>query len=137
MDLFPISGTSKAPGSKSYLSPIDATSPYQTSLEDNKEGLPSLPDLYAEAYPLALQAVQEDANGDHHTARLLYCEVCEIFTKIINLLQPGEERELVNRKLNQYTKRAEAIWESRSASTVPLKNIKELSEYEKLAQEAQ
>lgn len=33
--------------------------------------------------------------------------------------------------------RAEAIWESRSTSTAPVKHIKELPEYEKLAQEAQ
>lgn len=43
----------------------------------------------------------------------------------------------MQRKSDQYTNRAEAIWESRSASTGPVKDIKELPAYEKLAQEAQ
>ncbi|KAG0239688.1 calpain 7 [Actinomortierella wolfii] len=37
----------------------------------------TLPDLYNEAYNLALEAVTEDAAGDPHTARILYCEACE------------------------------------------------------------
>ncbi|KAF9400881.1 calpain 7 [Mortierella sp. AD011] len=136
MDSYPFPGTPKTPGCEIDLSPIDAASGNQ-SQNGNKEELKSLADLYSEAYPLALQAVQEDANGDHHTARLLYCEVCEIFTKILGLLPPGEERDLVSLKSSRYTKRAETIWESRSASTVPAKNIKELPVFEKLAQEAQ
>ncbi|KAF8963550.1 calpain 7 [Entomortierella lignicola] len=136
MDSYPFPGTPKTPGCEPDLSPFDATSgnPIQNG---DKEELKSVGELYAEAYPLALQAVQEDTNGDHHTARLLYCEVCEIFTKILDLLPPGEESNLVSRKSSLYTKRAEAIWESRSASTLPVKNIKELPGYEKLAQEAQ
>ena len=53
------------------------------------------------------------------------------------MLPPGEEHDQVQRKSDQYTNRAEAIWESRSASTGPVKDIKELPAYEKLAQEAQ
>ncbi|KAF9354122.1 calpain 7 [Mortierella sp. AD094] len=136
MDSYPFPGTPKTPGCELDLSPIDAASGNQ-SQNGSKEELKSLSDLYSEAYPLALQAVQEDTNGDHHTARLLYCEVCEIFTKILDLLSPGEERDLVSRKSSSYTRRAETIWESRSASTGPVKNIKELPAFEKLAQEAQ
>lgn len=53
------------------------------------------------------------------------------------VLPPGDEYDLVQRKSDLYTNRAEAIWESRSASTGPVKDIKELPAYEKLAQEAQ
>ncbi|KAF8929585.1 calpain 7, partial [Dissophora ornata] len=137
MDSYPFPGTPRTPGCEPDLSPIDTAQGSPGQNGGLKEALAGLPDLYSEAYPLALQAVQEDKEGDHHTARLLYCEVSEIFTKILNLLPPGEEQALVARKLNQYTKRTEAIWESRSASTVPVKNIKALPEYERLAQEAQ
>ncbi|KAG0267423.1 calpain 7 [Mortierella polycephala] len=133
MDPYPVPGTPKTPGCEPDLSPIETTSGSQ-----HQNGLlGSLPSLYAEAYTLAVQAVQEDTNGDHHTARLLYCEVCEIFIKILKLLPPGQEHDLVLKKSNQYTKRAESIWETRSESTLPVKNIKELPGYEKLAQEAQ
>ncbi|KAH7055137.1 hypothetical protein BKA57DRAFT_245153 [Linnemannia elongata] len=134
MDAYPFSGTPKTPGYEPDLSPIDSGS---QPLDGSQCKQASLSDLYAEAYPLAVQAVQEDTNGDHHTARLLYCEVCEIFIKILKLLPPGEEHNQVQRKSDQYTKRAEAIWESRSVSTGPVKDIKELPTYEKLAQEAQ
>ncbi|KAF9129406.1 calpain 7 [Mortierella sp. GBA39] len=134
MDAYPFPRTPKTPGFDPDLSPIDSGSQPQ---DGSQYKLASLSDLYAEAYPLAVQAVQEDANGDHHTARLLYCEVCEIFIKIMKLLPPGEENDQVQRKSDQYTRRAEAIWESRSASTGPVKDIKELPVYEKLAQEAQ
>ncbi|KAI7823236.1 hypothetical protein BC939DRAFT_503395 [Gamsiella multidivaricata] len=136
MDSFPFSGTPETPGCEPDLSPIDIASGNRPQ-NGTKEELASLSNLYAEAYPLALQAVQEDANGDHHTARLLYCEVCELLTKILTLLPAGDERDLVVRKCGLYTRRAEDIWESRSASTAPAKNIKQLPEYERLAQEAQ
>ncbi|KAK3814530.1 MAG: hypothetical protein JOS17DRAFT_722698 [Linnemannia elongata] len=134
MDAYPFQGTPKTPGYEPDLSPIDSGSQPQDGSQYKQA---SLADLYAEAYPLAVQAVQEDTNGDHHTARLLYCEVCEIFIRIMKLLPPGEEHDQVQRKSDQYTNRAEAIWESRSASTGPIKDIKELPAYEKLAQEAQ
>ncbi|KAG0197155.1 calpain 7 [Mortierella sp. GBA30] len=136
MDQYPIPGTPEIPGCEPDLSPIDSAS--ESSHPNGEQDHPvSLADFYNEAYPLALQAVQEDADGDHHTARLLYCEVCEILIKILKLLPPGDEHELVLRKSSQYSKRAEAIWESRSTSTAPAKYIKELPAYEKLAQEAQ
>ncbi|CAO3568001.1 unnamed protein product [Mortierella alpina] len=136
MDPYPLPRTPKTPGCEPDLSPIDAASG-NLHTNESQDPLASLFDLYAEAYPLAVQAVQEDANGDHHTARLLYCEVCEIFIKILKLLPPGKEQDLVRRKSGQYSMRAEAIWESRSTSTAPIKHIKELPAYEKLAQEAQ
>lgn len=49
---------------------------------------------------------------------------------------PGEEYDLVTRKSSLYSQRAELIWESRSASTTP-QDVKEMSQYERLAQEAQ
>ncbi|KAF9564703.1 calpain 7 [Mortierella alpina] len=136
MDSYPCPGTPKTPGCDPDLSPIDSASG-NIHTNGSQDPPASLSDLYTEAYPLAVQAVQEDANGDHHTARLLYCEVCEIFIRILKLLPPGEEHDLVHRKSEQYSKRAEAIWESRSTSTAPIKHIKELPAYEKLAQEAQ
>ncbi|KAG0348845.1 calpain 7 [Podila humilis] len=98
--------------------------------------VPTLQNLYTDAYQLAVQAVQEDKNGDHHTARLLYCEVCESFTRIMKLLPLGVEYNLVQRKMVQYSQRAESIWESRSSTTIP-QTIKEIPQYERLAQEAQ
>ncbi|KAF9921717.1 calpain 7 [Linnemannia zychae] len=134
MDSYPFPGTPRTPGYELDLSSIDSGNPPQDGSQIKQA---SLSDLYAEAYPVAVQAVQEDINGDHHTARLLYCEVCEIFIRILKLLPPGDEHSLVQTKSDQYTKRAEAIWESRSASTGPVKDVKELLVYEKLAQEAQ
>ena len=75
MDAYPFPGTPKTPGYELDLSPIDPGSQPQDGSQYKQA---SLSDLYAEAYPLAVQAVQEDTNGDHHTARLLYCEVCEV-----------------------------------------------------------
>ncbi|KAG0314384.1 calpain 7 [Dissophora globulifera] len=147
MDSYPFPGsgpgsglsTPTTPNYDPELSPSDSRSETASQMSGigGKEELVSVQDLYTEAYPLALQAVQEDRNGDHHTARLLYFEVCEIFTKILKLLPPGQEQELVVRKSHQYTKRAEAIYESRSPSTAPVKSIKALPEYERFSQEAQ
>lgn len=53
------------------------------------------------------------------------------------VLPPGDEYDQVVRKSGQYSKRAEAIWETRSESTAPAKDVKELPDYERLAQEAQ
>lgn len=53
------------------------------------------------------------------------------------VLPPGDEYDQVVRKSEQYSKRAEAIWETRSESTVPAKDVKELPAFERLAQEAQ
>jgi len=63
--------------------------------------------------------------------RTLYSCIVEI------VLPPGDEYDQVVRKSEQYSKRAEAIWESRSESTVPAKDVKELPTFERLAQEAQ
>jgi hypothetical protein len=76
MDSYPCPGTPKTPGCEPDLSPIDSGSQPQDGVTPDRQV--SLADLYTEAYPLAVQAVQEDSNGDHHTARLLYCEVCEV-----------------------------------------------------------
>ncbi|KAI1321427.1 calpain 7 [Mortierella claussenii] len=113
MDSYPFpEAIPRTPGSESDLSSIDGALVHPLGSNGEKAQV-VLPDLYAEAYLLALQAVQED------------------------ILPQGEERDLVARKSNQYTQRAETIWESRSSSTVPAKHVKELPEYEKLAQEAQ
>ncbi|GJJ78192.1 calpain-7 [Entomortierella parvispora] len=137
---YPFPGTPKTPTDGT----IDPDfSPNETpSGELSHHGVPqdehtSLASLYTEAYASSVQAVQEDRNGDHHTARLLYCEVCEVFIKILKLLPPGEEYDQVVRKSEQYSKRAEAIWETRSESTAPAKDVKELPAFERLAQEAQ
>ena len=53
------------------------------------------------------------------------------------VLPQGEEYDQVVRKSEQYSKRAEAIWETRSESTAPATDVKELPEFERLAQEAQ
>lgn len=67
----------ETPGSELEVSPLGAPLNPQLLNEAETRG-PTLPELYTEAYQLAVQAVQEDTNGDHHTARLLYCEVCEV-----------------------------------------------------------
>ncbi|KAF9987916.1 hypothetical protein BGZ65_001208 [Modicella reniformis] len=97
--------------------------------------------LYAEAYPLAIQATRAEADGDYYTAKLHYGEVCEIFNKILKQLAPGqEEYELVIRKLDQYTKRAEDVFESSDAaiigSSAPIKANEPLPEYARFEQEA-
>lgn len=53
------------------------------------------------------------------------------------VLPPGDEFDLVVRKSEQYSKRAEAIWETRSECTAPAIDVKELPQFERLAQEAQ
>ncbi|KAG0041034.1 calpain 7 [Podila clonocystis] len=137
----------ETPGSELEVSPLGAPLGNPQLLNGAETRGPTLPELYTEAYQLAVQAVQEDTNGDHHTARLLYCEVCEIFVKILKrkvlytviavvMLSPGEEYDLVTRKSSLYSQRAELIWESRSASTTP-QDVKEMLHYERLAQEAQ
>ncbi|KAF9338076.1 calpain 7 [Podila minutissima] len=126
----------ETPGSELDVSPLGAPLGNLQLLIGAETRGPTLPELYTEAYQLAVQAVQEDTNGDHHTARLLYCEVCEILVKILKLLGPGEEYDLVTRKSSLYSQRAELIWESRSASTTP-QDVKEIPQYERLAQEAQ
>jgi len=83
MDSYPFPGTPKSTGCEPDLSPIDSGGQSPDGAEDRQA---SLSDLYAEAYPLAVQAVQEDANGDHHTARLLYCEVCEVTMTAIAIM---------------------------------------------------
>ncbi|KAG0229724.1 calpain 7 [Mortierella sp. GBA43] len=72
----------------------------------------SIHDLYSAAYPLALQAVQADTSGDHNLAAQRYYEVYKIFNRI---LKRGEY-DLVVRKSNQYTQRANAI---RASLTTP------------------
>lgn len=126
----------ETPGSELDVSPLGAPlgNPQHPNGADARG--PTLQELYTEAYQVAVQAVQEDTNGDHHTARLLYCEVCEMFVKILKMLSPGEEYDLVARKSSLYSQRAEFIWESRSASTTP-QDVKEMPQYERLAQEAQ
>ncbi|KAF9166946.1 calpain 7 [Actinomortierella ambigua] len=67
-DGFPID-SSNGPGP---TAPTATGYPVGSMLTDS-----TLPDLYSEAYNLALQAVTEDGAGDPHTARILYCEACE------------------------------------------------------------
>ncbi|KAF9586258.1 calpain 7 [Lunasporangiospora selenospora] len=130
-ELFSIEAPSTGPRA------LSAQEPDRSHRNDPHNRSDSIPELYIDAYSSAVQAVQEDTNGDHHTARLLYCEVCEIFNKLLKLIPLGTERDLVNRKLDQYSKRAEFIWESRSDSISTLKDIRELPDHERLAQEAQ
>ncbi|KAF8986730.1 calpain 7, partial [Haplosporangium bisporale] len=136
MNSYPFSPSMETPGSELDVSPLGAPlgNPQHPNGADARG--PTLQELYTEAYQVAVQAVQEDTNGDHHTARLLYCEVCEMFVKILKMLSPGEEYDLVARKSSLYSQRAEFIWESRSASTTP-QDVKEMPQYERLAQEAQ
>ncbi|KAG0050586.1 calpain 7 [Gryganskiella cystojenkinii] len=138
---YPFPGTPpKSPGdgaNEPDLSPNETPSGELIQHGELQDQATSLADLYTEAYASSVQAVQEDSNGDHHTARLLYCEVCEMFIKILKLLPPGEEHDQVVRKSEQYSKRAEAIWETRIESTAPATDVKELPEFERLAQEAQ
>jgi len=68
----------ETPGSELDVSPLGAPLGNPQHPNGAEARGPTLPELYTEAYQLAVQAVQEDTNGDHHTARLLYCEVCEV-----------------------------------------------------------
>jgi len=78
---YPFPGPPKTPGdgtTEPDLSPTETPSGELNQHGEPQDQHSSLAGLYIEAYASSIQAVQEDRNGDHHTARLLYCEVCEV-----------------------------------------------------------
>ncbi|KAF9976702.1 calpain 7 [Actinomortierella ambigua] len=100
LDGYPID-SSNGPGP---IAPTATGYPVGSMLTDS-----TLPDLYTEAYNLALQAVTEDAAGDPHTARILYCEVCE-FAYDQGVAESDKQHE--QGALDFFTKSADLYWQA-------------------------
>ncbi|KAF9427135.1 calpain 7 [Podila epigama] len=111
------SASPETPGSAAYMT---SESPLESALES----------------PLGQQPLNSGGEKKMPTLAELYSEAYQMFVKILRLLPPGTEKDAVRRKSSLYSQRAESIWESRSASTMP-QDVKEMPEYERLAQEAQ
>jgi len=66
-------GTPSSPGTP----PSDSNLTYH-SQHESRQGVFSTQDLYSEAYPLALEAVRADADGDFQSAAQCYFEVYRV-----------------------------------------------------------
>lgn len=70
-----------------------------------------LQELFTEAETTAEKAVQCDENEEYYDAFSLYCNVVELYYKVIPFLN-AEEGEDVNQRIKMYTRRCEAIREA-------------------------